>query len=99
VALDGYAMRLRPSELDALAAGLGVRLKSPSSGEGRRLRLVGALAQMSSSDRAPIWELATRRYARHKSLSQAAGEIGMDVVRADVLLERFNEGLLGGPPH
>jgi hypothetical protein len=95
VALNGYAMRLRRSELDAVAAGLG---QFDTSAEGDRLTLVNALRQLSPSDRAPAWELAVRRYARHKPVAQAAGEIGMDVLRADLLLAEFDAALRAAVP-
>jgi len=53
---------------------------------------------MPVSDRAPAWELSVRRYGRHKPLEQAAGEIGMDVLRARWLLETFSKALAAVPP-
>jgi hypothetical protein len=94
VALDGYAMQLRPSELESVAAGLG---EFDSSKEGDLITLAEALRRLPASDRAPAWELAIRRYGRHKPLRQAAGEIGMDVVHAQDLLERFGVLLLAVP--
>ena len=91
VALDGYAMQLRPSELESVAAGLG---EFDSSKEGDLITLVEALRRLPANDRAPAWELAIRRYGRHKPLRQAAGEIGMDVVHAQDLLERFSQLLV-----
>jgi hypothetical protein len=88
-------MQLRRSELDAVAAGLG---EFDSSEEGDLLTLAEAVRQLPPNDRAPAWELAMRRYGRHKPLAQAAGEIGMDVIRAEDLLERFCKSLVAVPP-
>src|SRR5690348_7480320 len=90
VPLDGYAMQLRPSELEAVAAQLG---EFDASEEGNLLTLAEALRQLPAVDRAPLWELAIRRYGRHKPLEQAAGEIGMDAVRARALLDAFEQAL------
>jgi hypothetical protein len=95
VALDGYAMQLRPSELESVAAGLG---EFDSSKEGDLITLAEAVRRLPASDRAPAWELAIRRYGRHKPLRQAAGEIGMDVVHAQDLTERFSHLLVTVPP-
>jgi len=96
VPLDGsLAMQLRPSELAGVAVGLG---KFDSSEEGDLLTLVEALRTMPVNDRAPVWELAVRRYGRHKPLAQAAGEIGMDQIHARDLLERFSHLLAAVPP-
>jgi hypothetical protein len=94
VPLNGYAMHLRPSELEALAAGLGTFDASPV---GNLVTLAAALGQLPTNDRAPTWELAIRRYARHKPLVQAAGEIGMDLVHAERLLEDYNRQLVAVP--
>ena len=94
VALDGYAMQLRPSELESVAAGLG---EFDSSKEGDLITLAEALRRLPANDRAPAWELAVRRYGRHKPLRQAAGEIGMDVAHARELMERFGLLLLAVP--
>jgi hypothetical protein len=95
VALDGYTMHLRRSELDLVAAGLG---EFDTSEEGNLLTLADALRTLPLSDRAPVWELAVRRYGRHKSLEQAAGEIGVDAIRARALLEAFSQALAAVPP-
>lgn len=95
VPLDGHMMVLRPSELSAVAAGLG---EFDASAEGNVITLAEALRRMPSNDRAPLWELAVRRYGRHKPLAQAAGEIGMDRIHAARLLERFAELLTTVPP-
>lgn len=96
VPLDGtFAMNLRPSELEAVATGLG---EFDSSEEGDLLTLVGALRRMPVNDRAPVWELAVRRYGRHEPLAQAAGEVGMDEIHARELLERFSHLLATVPP-
>lgn len=95
VPLNGYAMRLRRSELASVAGGLG---EFDASAEGNVITLVEALRRMPRNDRAPVWELAVRRYGRRKPLPQAAGEIGMDQVHADRLLARFHELLADVPP-
>ncbi|MDQ3810941.1 MAG: hypothetical protein M3336_11680 [Chloroflexota bacterium] len=91
----GYAMHLRPSELEAVAVGLG---EFDSSQEGDLLTLARALGSLPANERAPTWELAVRRFGRHKSLAQAAAEIGLDEVVARDLLERFCRGLTQVPP-
>jgi len=95
VPLNGLAMQLRRSELESVAAGLG---KFDSSAEGNLITLAEALRQLPTNDRAPAWELAMRRFGRHKSLAQAAGEIGMDVVVARDLVERFAHNLAAVSP-
>ena len=95
VPVDGFSMRLRPSELEAVAVGLG---EFDASDEGNRLTLAEALRRLPLAERAPTWELAMRRYGRHKPLGQAAGEIGMDLLRAQALLERFAHNLAEVPP-
>jgi hypothetical protein len=95
VPLDAFVMRLRPSELAAVASGLG---EFDASEIGDQLTLGEALRRIPVRDRAPLWELATRRYARHKPLAQAAGEIGMDLVRGRALLEAFSRALAEVPP-
>jgi len=50
------------------------------------------------NDRAALWELAVRRYARNQTLEQAAGSIGMDVIRARALLEALDKALATVPP-
>jgi hypothetical protein len=95
VPLNGFAMQLRPSELEAVAAGLG---RFDSSEEGDLVTLAEALRRLPPNDRAPAWELAVRRFGRHKALGQAAGEIGMDVVHARDLLEAFIRHRLAAVP-
>ena len=95
VPLDGFAMHLRPSELRAVAAGLG---QFDASDEGNLLTLVEAVRALPVSDRAPLWELAVRRYGRGKPLGQAAGEIGMDAIRGRALLETFETAIAAVPP-
>jgi hypothetical protein len=95
VPLDGYAMHLGASELDSVAAGLG---EFDASQEGNLLTLAEALRRLPANDRAPAWELAVRRFGRHKPLPRAAGEIGMDVVHAQDLLERFGHQIAAVPP-
>jgi hypothetical protein len=95
VALNGIAMNLRPSELESVAVGLG---EFAASAQGNLRTLTEALQQLPPSDRAPVWELAMRRFGRHKPLPQAAGEIGMDEIRARDLIERFCSSLAAVPP-
>jgi hypothetical protein len=95
VPLNGFAMHLRPTELESIAAGLG---QFDSSPEGDLITLTEALRRLPANDRAPAWELAVRRYGRHKPLPQAAGEIGMAVLLARDLLERFAHHLAAVPP-
>ena len=96
VALDGgLAMHLRRSELEAVATGLG---EFDASGRGNLITLVEAVRRMPVNDRAPVWELAVRRFGGHKPVEQAAGEIGMDAVHARDLLERFSHLLAEVPP-
>jgi hypothetical protein len=86
VPLNGYALHLRPSELESVAAGLG---RFDASPEGDLITLAGALRQLPVNDRAPAWELAVRRFGRGKELARAAGEIGMDLVHAQDLLDTY----------
>jgi hypothetical protein len=120
VALDGFVMRLRPSEVEAVAAGLAAKDASAAAGPGAGLlteqgalaavgagvfaeaaaearlsSVVEAVRRLDPGDRAPLWELAVRHYARRKPLEQAAGEIGMDGMRARALLALFLEALRG----
>src|SRR5258708_20368749 len=90
-------MHLRPSELESVAAGLG---EFDSSAEGDLLTLAEAVRRLPINDRAPEWELAVRRYGRHKPLAQAAGEIGLDLIVARDIMERFAHNLTPvTPPH
>jgi hypothetical protein len=82
VPLNGFGMQLRPSELESVAAGLGQLELST---------LAEALRNLPVNDRAPTWELAIRRFGRHKPLDQAAGEIGMDLVHARELLDALSQ--------
>ena len=95
VPLNGLSMHLRPSELESVAAGLG---EFDSSEEGDLLTLAEAVRRLPPNDRAPAWELAVRRYGRHKPLARAAGEIGLDVIVARDLMERFARNLAAVPP-
>jgi hypothetical protein len=95
VPLDGYEMHLRRSEVASVAVGLG---EFDASEEGNLLTLAEAVRAMPPNDRAPLWELAVRRYGRHKPVEQAAGEIGMDAIRARALLETFSRALAAVPP-
>jgi len=88
-------MRLRPSELESVAAGLG---EFDLSEEGDLLTLAEAVRRLPPNDRAPAWELAVRRYGRHKPLARAAGEIGLDVIVARDLMERFARNLTAVSP-
>jgi hypothetical protein len=87
VELDGYAMHLRPSEMSAVAAGLGVDA----------LALPAALRRVAALDRPPTWEIAIRHYGRRRAVAQAAGEIGMDVIHARDLLARLTTALDSSP--
>jgi hypothetical protein len=91
VPLDGFVMHLRPSEVHAVATGLPglVDADNPRS----QTALVAALRALPVSDRAPLWELAIRHYARRKPLSQAAGEIGMDTLHARALVDALARAL------
>jgi hypothetical protein len=95
VPLNGLAMHLRLSELESVAAGLG---EFDSSEEGDLLTLAEAVRRLPPNDRAPAWELAIRRYGRHKPLTQAAGEIGLDVIGARDLMDRFARNLIAVTP-
>jgi hypothetical protein len=95
VPLDGFAMHLRPSELRSVAAGLG---EFDASDEGNLLTLVEAVRALPVRDRAPFWELAVRHYARSRPVEQAAGEIGMDAIRAHTLLQAFQSAVGTVPP-
>jgi hypothetical protein len=95
IALDGYTMHLRRCELESVAAGLG---EFDASGEGNLQTLADAVRAMPVIDRAPVWELAVRRYGRQKPLELAAGEIGMDLVRARALLEALSQRIARVPP-
>jgi hypothetical protein len=95
VPLDGVVMQLRRTELELVAAGLG---EFDSSREGDLATLAAALLRLSPNERAPTWELAVRRFGRHKPLAQAAGEIGLDEVHARALINRFTRSLAEVPP-
>lgn len=87
-------MHVRHSELQAVAVGLGEFDVSP---EGNMVTLVEALRRLPAGERAPAWELATRRFAQRKPLAHAAGEIGLDERRAQDLLERFTATFTEAP--
>jgi len=86
VPIDSYAMQLRPSEVAAVAGAVGGAFEVPA--------VVDALRALPAHDRAPFWELATRHFARHKPIQQAAGEIGMDTLHAQALLDAFARALV-----
>jgi hypothetical protein len=88
VPLNGFVMQLRRSELEAVAAGLG---GFDVSEEGNLIALAEAVRGLPTIDRAPAWELLIRRYGRRKPPAQASAEIGMDLIRARDLLERFSQ--------
>lgn len=94
VVLDGVTMHLRQSELDAVIAGLGA---VDASAEGHTLTLAAALRALPATDRAPTWELMMRRYARRTPLAAAAGQIGMDSVHAQRLLDALDRALAAVP--
>ena len=96
VPLDGgFVMHLRRSELETVATGLG---EFDAWERGNLLTLVEAVRRMPVNDRAPLWELAVRRFGGHKPVEQAAGEIGMDAIHARDLLERYSHLLAEVPP-
>ncbi len=83
VPLGGLDMQLRPSEVEAVAAGIGAF----TSAQANTLEdVVRAVVALPIGDRAPAWELAIRHYGRRKPLEQAAGEIGLDRIRARALM-------------
>jgi hypothetical protein len=92
VPLNGYTMRLRRVELDSVAAGLealgGRRVANTTD-------LAAALRQLPVADRAPIWELTVRHFGRRTPLSLAAGQIGLDELRAPVLIDEYLAHLPG----
>ncbi len=94
VPLGDFAMQLRPGELEKVAAGLG---EFDSSEEGDLITLASALRRLPAGDRAPTWELAVRRYGRHRSVAGAAGDIGLDEIHARDLLGRFTRLLTEVP--
>jgi hypothetical protein len=92
VPIDGFDMQLRPSELRAVGAGMGGNLDLSDASS--LMRLADALRALPPRDRAPLWELAVRHFARQKPLEQAAGEIGMDALHARTLLDAFSLTLM-----
>jgi hypothetical protein len=83
-------MSLRRAELEAVVAGLG---EFDTSAQGDYRTLVEALRRLPPRDRAPTWELAVRHFGRQKPLVQAAGEIGLDALRAQALIDQFSSSL------
>ena len=90
VALNGLAMHLRRSELESVAAGLG---EFDASRDSDLITLADAVRRLPANDRAPVWELAVRHFGRHKPIAVAAGDIGLDLITARDLLERFAHNL------
>ncbi len=92
VPLNGYTMQLRRVELDPVAAGLEALA-------GRRVANTAALAtalrQLPVADRAPTWELTLRHFGRRTPLTLAAGQIGLDELRAPVLIDAYLAQLPG----
>jgi hypothetical protein len=86
VPIDAFVMQLRPSELRAVASGLTIAARTLEA-------VAAAVRALPPSDRAPLWELAVRHYARGRPVAQAAGEIGMDPVHAHELLDAFTHAL------
>ncbi len=86
VALDGLAMQLRRSEVESVANGLG---QPDAPAESQLIGVAEAVRRLPANDRAPVWELAVRHFGRRKPLAMAAGDIGMDLVLARDLVERF----------
>jgi hypothetical protein len=95
VPLNGYAMQLSPAELESVAAGLS---QFEASLRGGPNTLAEALRQLPVNDRAPAWELSVRRFGRRRELARAAGEIGMDVIHAQDLLDAYFGCLAAGQP-
>jgi hypothetical protein len=91
VDIGGFVMQLRRSELRAVLAGLPGNVDAGD--EPSLVRLAAAVWSLGARDRAPLWELAVRHYARGRPLDQAAGEIGMDAVHGRALLDALSEGL------
>jgi len=91
VPIDTFVMQLRPSEIEAVAMGIApsrpVDLRTLTS-------LAAAVHALPTSARAPLWELAVRHYARRKPVDQAAAEIGMDAIHAELLLDAFSAARL-----
>jgi hypothetical protein len=94
VALDGFFMQLRRSELGEVAEGLS---QIDGTSVGSLSDLADALQQFPVRDRAPAWELAVRRYGHRKPLEQAAGEIGLDAIHGRQLLASLKEQLTVAP--
>jgi hypothetical protein len=88
VPIDTFVMELRPSEVKAVASGMRGTASQRSLSS-----LAAAVRSLPTGDRAPLWELAVRHYARGKSVEQAAAEIGMDPKHAQALLAGFSVAL------
>lgn len=71
-------MHVRPSEAEQVASGLGL----PDRGMAAAETLGRAFQKLALRDRPPAWELAVRHYGHGKSLEQAAGEVGLDLLLA-----------------
>jgi hypothetical protein len=107
VPLDGYVMRLRPSELKSVASGLAaggslapaaIDSLAPAAVETiAPAALAEALKQLPTIDRPPTWELSVRHFGRRKPLPQAAGEIGMDLLHAQDLVKNLGQALSASP--
>jgi hypothetical protein len=96
VSLEGFTMRLRPSELEPVASGY-VAAFGPAPRTGATFSFAAALHGLPQRDRASTWELAVRHFGRRKALVQAAAEIGMDALHAEHLLQRYREQLTALP--
>jgi hypothetical protein len=97
VPIDTFVMQLQPSEIRAVAAALPVASRLDTSRPGTLEAVADAVRALPPSDRAPLWELAVRHYARHRPAAQAAGEIGMDPLHARELLDAFTQALRPPP--
>ena len=86
-------MQLHRWELEPVASGIAELSEGAAASPVRPEALATALCEMPAFDRAPVWELAVRRFGRRKPLAQAAGEIGMDALRGHALLAAFSEAL------
>jgi hypothetical protein len=90
VPLDGVTMQLRRSELETVASGLS---ELDASRDTDLAALAEALRRLPTNDRAATWELAVRHFGRRKPVAQAAGEIGLDAIHGQALVERFTDAV------
>jgi hypothetical protein len=92
VPLSGFTMRLRRAEVDPVLAGLealgGRRVANAAD-------LAAALRELPVADRAPTWELTVRHFGRQTPLTLAAGQIGIDELRAPGIIDAYLAHLSG----